>query len=109
MLTAPLSRRRLLTTAAAAAGVAGLGLAIPGARPAAASTPPPPVFPDPLMRFVWVDGAFNVRDFGGYAIGCRRLPAGRLFRSSSLNHVTSAGVSLLATLNLGQVADFRSH
>jgi protein-tyrosine phosphatase len=105
-----LSRRRLMRAAVAA----GAGLALvpvlgesASAHAGAGHTEP---ITDPLTRFRWVEGAFNTRDFGGYAIGCRRtVVVGRMYRSSSLHHVTDVGVTQLAGLNLSVVADFRSH
>lgn len=102
-----LSRRRLLTGAATAG--AGVLFASALGRPAyAAHQPPPNPFPSPIDRALWVEGAFNTRDFGGYDVGCRQVVTGMLWRSSSLNHVDATGVAALATANLGIVADFRS-
>jgi protein-tyrosine phosphatase len=102
-----LSRRRLLTGAATAG--AGVLFASTLGRPAFAASAPPPAFPDPVDRFIWVEGAFNTRDFGGYDVGRRQIATGMLWRTSALNNVDANGVATLATLNLGIVADFRSH
>jgi protein-tyrosine phosphatase len=110
-----IARRRMLGGAVAAGvGVlvasSGAGAAFattPTATPAC--TPPPPAFANPLERFIWVEGSFNTRDFGGYNVGrFQQIRTGRLWRSAGLNHVDAAGVAALATLGLGQVADFRS-
>lgn len=102
-----LSRRRLLTGAATAG--AGILFASTLGKPAFADQqPPPPPFPDPVDRFIWVEGAFNTRDFGGYNAGCRQIATGMLWRSSALNHVDANGLAALTPLNLGIVADFRS-
>ena len=99
-----LSRRRLLTGAATAG--AGVLFASTLGRPAYAGKPP--AFPNPVDRAVWVEGAFNTRDFGGYVARGRQIATGVLWRSSSLNLVDAVGVATLTTLNLGIVADFRS-
>jgi protein-tyrosine phosphatase len=110
-----LSRRHFLQ----AAVTAGVTLALvpacarepgPPATPGAAAAPPPPAPPtlDEASRFVRVDGAFNVRDLGGYRSGPKStVVVGRLFRSSSLNRVTDAGLGQLEALRLGTVVDFR--
>ena len=102
--TATLSRRRILGYAAA--GGVGL-LAAPMLGKAAFASGP--TFPDQFSRFVWIDGAFNTRDFGGYAVGTtKNVAIGRLYRSSSLVHVSDAGLPALTNLKLGIVSDFRS-
>lgn len=57
-----------------------------------------------------VEGAFNVRDIGGYATvgGARVLPR-RLLRSASLDALTPQGVRDLRALRLRTVLDLRSH
>jgi protein-tyrosine phosphatase len=63
---------------------------------------------DPLSRFIFIQGAFNTRDIGGYQADGGQLARGRFYRSSSLNRITPIGVNQLATLNLKYAADFRT-
>ncbi len=68
--------------------------------------------PSPLGgdQSLLIDGAFNVRDIGGYptAGGARVLPR-RLLRSASLDALTEQGIRELQTLQLRTVLDLRSH
>jgi protein-tyrosine phosphatase len=109
-----LARRRLLG-GAVAAGVGLIGAAAAGGRafaasaPATVPTPPPPAFPSPYARFIWVNGSYNTRDFGGYNVGrCGQVVTGRLWRSADFAAADAAGLAELGTLGLGRVADFRS-
>lgn len=67
---------------------------------------PSPLGDNQLLR---IDGAFNVRDIGGYptAGGARVLPR-RLLRSASLDSLTPQGVRDLQALKLRTVLDLRS-
>lgn len=67
--------------------------------------------PTPLgdKQSLRIDGAFNVRDIGGYPTfgGARVLPR-RLLRSASLDALTPQGVHDLRALNIRTVLDLRS-
>jgi protein-tyrosine phosphatase len=106
-----LSRRRFLQVAVAAGATLAFVPACAGAKaPPAAPAPvvDAPALLDETTRFVPVDGAFNVRDLGGYRTGQgSTVVTGRLFRSSSLNRVTDTGLGQLEALRLHTVVDFR--
>ena len=56
-----------------------------------------------------VDGAFNVRDIGGYpTAGGSRVSPRRLLRSASLDALTTQGIRDLQALKLRTVLDLRS-
>jgi protein-tyrosine phosphatase len=98
-----LSRRRLLV----AAGGLGLGaLVAPGLMGSALADTSGV---DPASRFIPIEGAFNVRDIGGYTTPTGRpVRWGKLIRSSSFNRITTVGQSQLSALAPRWVADFRS-
>jgi protein-tyrosine phosphatase len=99
-----LSRRRFLQTAA----VAGAGLAFaPGCALLNVGKVPAKV--EQHGAFLQIDGAFNLRDIGGYAVGDHSVVTGQLFRSGSLNRVSELGLRQLATLKLRYIVDFRVH
>lgn len=99
-----LSRRRLI----AAAGAAGLG-ALLVSRSSAAFADTPPAYTDPWSRFIYVEGAYNTRDFGGYYTESgRQVAVHQLWRTSSLQHVDANGLAILELVNMRRVADFRS-
>ena len=55
-----------------------------------------------------MQGTPNFRDFGGYATADgRRVKWGYLFRSGQLSSLSAQDLSLLASLNLDLVCDFR--
>ena len=61
-------------------------------------------------RIVPLMGASNFRDLGDYpSIDGRRTRWGTLFRSDSLQSITSADILVLHSLNLKTVVDLRSH
>jgi protein-tyrosine phosphatase len=58
----------------------------------------------------WIDGAINLRDFGGYPTedGRRVLP-GMLYRSGNTHHISAEGMAYLAVqLGIRTVIDLRS-
>ncbi|MFC7306455.1 tyrosine-protein phosphatase [Streptomyces monticola] len=94
----PLSRRALLSTAALSVAGAALTTPVAVARPSTRGA----------VRHVPLHGAVNVRDLGG----CRTYDGesvryGRAFRADELGKLTDADVSVLATLALTRVVDFR--
>ncbi|UNO40759.1 tyrosine-protein phosphatase [Streptomyces sp. MST-110588] len=98
--------------ALAGIGAAVLGLAV-GAAPAAraARRPATAAFPpdDPRARFVDVDGAFNVRDVGGWKAACGGTIHQRtFFRGSTLSRLSDTGVTQLAALKLSVDVNFLS-
>lgn len=104
--------KRGMVRVAAAAGMSLVLLFVPACGGPEPSTPDPVATTspaaDPRARFVTVDGAFNVRDLGGYLTSQgSTVVADRVFRSSSLNRVSEAGLGQLATLKLGLVVDLR--
>lgn len=75
---------------------------LPGVEPEAAQAPAGAAAP------IVVDGAFNVRDLGGYTTSQgSTIVTGRIYRSSALNRVTDTGVAQLAELGILTVIDFR--
>ncbi|MFF5972655.1 tyrosine-protein phosphatase [Streptomyces sp. NPDC012769] len=93
-----LSRRTLLSTAAA---TALLAVAAPptSARPRGAAS---------AVRHIPLQGAVNVRDLGGYlTYDGARVRHGLVYRGDHLGRLTDADVAVLAGLGLAQVTDFR--
>jgi len=115
MRDAFVSRRRLLRVAVAAGtGVvvtSGCGSLVPTTTTGAPAGEAPAGVPGGGSdgRFRQVDGAVNVRDFGGYSVeGQYTVARGRIYRSGSLHRVTEQGVGQLAALKLATVIDFRA-
>lgn len=55
-----------------------------------------------------LEGAFNLRDFGGYAtVDGRRVKRGMLYRSGTMNGLTEADERYLAALGIATVCDLR--
>lgn len=101
------TRRRLLrSTMYAGAGLVLVPAFTSGCElfeePAAVKPPT-----DATGRIYQVDGAFNVRDLGGYPSAGKTVATGRLFRSSSLNRLTEKGIGQIAGLGVSTVVDFR--
>jgi protein-tyrosine phosphatase len=100
--------RKLLVTAAATASL-GIGAATLVVPPASAASVTAVARHDSAVRVVTVQGAYNVRDIGGYAgAGGRRVRYGLVYRSGNLSSVTAAGIAQLAALHLTASIDFRS-
>jgi len=60
-------------------------------------------------RWVDLDGAFNFRDVGGYAIRPGvRVRWGSLYRSDALHHLSAGDVEVLAGLGVDLVIDLRA-
>jgi protein-tyrosine phosphatase len=60
-------------------------------------------------RAVVLEGAFNVRDLGGFAgLDGRIVRRGQVFRSAALSSLTEADVATLSALGLKLVVDLRS-
>jgi protein tyrosine/serine phosphatase len=59
---------------------------------------------DRLLPFEAIE---NFRDYGGYAVGGRRLKRGRLFRSGHHHRASEADLERLGALNLAAVVDLR--
>ncbi|WP_432753465.1 tyrosine-protein phosphatase [Streptomyces sp. JL2001] len=95
----PLSRRVLLSTAAAtgAGGLLAPVTAVAAHRPRSA-----------VPRQIPLQGAVNVRDLGGYVThGAGRVRKGLVYRADALAKLTDADLTTLAGLRLGRVVDFR--
>ncbi|MEG1684878.1 MAG: tyrosine-protein phosphatase [Bacteroides sp.] len=60
-------------------------------------------------RLLPIQGAYNVRDLGGYTTkNHRRVKWGKVFRSGDLNQLTEQDISLLNQIGLKTYIDFRS-
>jgi protein-tyrosine phosphatase len=60
-------------------------------------------------RFFALEGAFNLRDLGGYLTGDgRTVRLGRLWRADGPERLTDGDRRLLATLDIGTVIDLRA-
>jgi protein-tyrosine phosphatase len=112
---AAFGRRRVLT---AVGGVALGSLVASAAFPAApaaaaarrAAKAPSDWVDDPRLRFVDVEGTFNLRDAGDWrAPGGRRIKRGVIFRGCALGRVTDLGLTQLAALHLGVDINFLSN
>ena len=59
-------------------------------------------------RILVVDGAVNLRDFGGYTgAGGRSVLRNKLFRSGTLHYITQDGAQEFASLNVSLICDLR--
>ncbi|MHC0433811.1 tyrosine-protein phosphatase [Streptomyces sp. O3] len=96
-----LSRRALLTTAAASVGAAALA-----PRAAAHGWRTPGTGKD--VRHIPLEGAVNVRDLGGYrTYDGERVRYGMALRADELGELTDADVRTVDGLGLKRVVDFR--
>lgn len=60
-------------------------------------------------RLLPLEGAYNVRDLGGYpAFGGKTVKWGKVFRSGDLNSLTASDQKLLENIGIKTVVDFRS-
>lgn len=60
-------------------------------------------------RIITLEGAYNVRDLGGFATGDGgTVKKGLLFRSDELSGLTEADLSRLGSLGIKTIADFRA-
>lgn len=106
----PTARRRirragLLLLLGVPVAVIGLGLLQQG-RPYQAARPPADAEPG---RWIWVEGAENTRDIGGYETrDGRTVRRGLVYRSGTLSHVTDAGCETFQKLAIVAVVDFRN-
>ncbi|WP_418956486.1 tyrosine-protein phosphatase [Streptomyces tritici] len=97
----PLTRRTLLSTAAATALAAALSPTATAARRRPGSTAQ-------SIRHIPLQGAVNVRDLGGYLTYTGgRVRHGLVYRADALSKLTDADLATLATLGLGRAVDFR--
>lgn len=88
----------------AAVIVVGVGLLEQGGYVQAT---PPPADAEP-GRWVWIEGAENTRDIGGYKTqDGRHVKRGLIYRTANLSHVTEAGCETFRKLNVATVVDFR--
>ncbi len=63
----------------------------------------------PNRRFIFLEGAFNFRDLGGYRTQeGRRISWGRLYRSDEFSELSNADLKLLNNLGLRSIIDLRS-
>ena len=60
-----------------------------------------------MTRRIPFEGIDNFRDFGGYAVGARRLKRGLLYRSAHQAKASDADLEKLAAMNLSVVVDLR--
>ncbi|RMD83103.1 MAG: tyrosine-protein phosphatase [Candidatus Dadabacteria bacterium] len=61
------------------------------------------------VRRIELEGAFNVRDLGGYrAAGGKRVATGRVFRADALHRLSERDERRLETLGICRVFDLRS-
>lgn len=58
-------------------------------------------------RLIPLEGVFNFRDFGGYAVMGGQVKRGMLFRSANLHRATAADQEKLQALGLAVVVDLR--
>lgn len=85
--------------------VVGLGLYRQG-RPVEVAPPPADAEPG---RWIFIDGAQNTRDIGGYRSRDGRTVRRKLvYRSGTLSHVTPAGCDTFRGLGVVTVVDFRN-
>ena len=83
----------------------GLGFYRQG-RPAVVTPPPADAEPD---RWIFIDGAQNTRDIGGYATrDGRTVRRNLVYRSGTLSHVTPDGCDAFQALGVINVVDFRN-
>jgi len=69
---------------------------------------PPPADTEP-GRWVWIEGAENTRDIGGYRTrDGRTVCRGVVYRSGTLSHVTADGCKAFRDLKIVTVVDFRN-
>ncbi|MEU5210201.1 tyrosine-protein phosphatase [Streptomyces sp. NPDC020742] len=99
--TFPVSRRKAL----AGIGAAVLGLAVSRVPAARAADYPPD---DPRRRFVDVDGAFNIRDVGGWKATAGKIVPHTFYRGSTLSRVSDTGFPQLSALKLAASVNFLS-
>jgi len=60
-------------------------------------------------RWVWIEGAENTRDIGGYKTqDGRTIRRGMIYRTANLSHVTEAGCEAFRELKVATVIDFRN-
>lgn len=86
-------------------GVVGVGVLQQGRYYDAA---PPPHDAEP-GRWVWIEGAENTRDIGGYRTSDgRTVRRGVVYRSGTLSHVTENGCKAFSQLGIVTVIDFRN-
>ena len=102
-------RRARLIAVSVAVGVpvfvVGLGIYRQGR---AVEVVPPPADAEP-GRWVFIDGAQNTRDVGGYATrDGRTVRRGKVYRSGTLSHVQDAGCETFRELGVVTVVDFRN-
>lgn len=84
-------------------------LALPGAVPLAARTPPPAAVALPADHALGLAGAPNFRDIGGYrTLDGKTVRRGIVFRASKLAPLTAADWTRVETLGVGHVYDLRT-
>ncbi|MGD8452235.1 MAG: tyrosine-protein phosphatase [Phycisphaerae bacterium] len=85
--------------------VVGLGLYRQG-RPADVTPPPADAEPG---RWIFIDGAQNTRDIGGYPTRDNRtVKRHTVYRSGTLSHVTDTGCGMFRQLGIRTVVDYRN-
>ena len=75
------------------------------------SSPTPAISPDCAAprRLLPMEGAYNVRDLGGYAAADnRQIRWGKIFRSGDMNCLTDGDLERLAAIPLATSIDFRT-
>jgi protein-tyrosine phosphatase len=60
-----------------------------------------------MTRMIPLEGIENLRDFGDYEAGARRLKRGRLYRSAHHANATDQDLEAMAALNLAVIVDLR--
>jgi hypothetical protein len=106
----PAARRRWLPAVLAAATffvLVGALVADATLRPVGPLTPPP-AGAEP-GRWIYLEGAANTRDAGGYPTADGRLvKRGMIYRSATLSRLSSRGVNAFRSLGVKTVIDFRN-
>ncbi len=103
-------RRKILRIALVSLLGVLAAIIIPGilqqGRPRPATPPPSNAEPG---RWVWIDGAENTRDIGGYKTrDGQTVRRGVVYRSGTLSHVTDEGCKTFRDLGIVTVIDFRN-
>lgn len=62
-----------------------------------------------MERFIYIKGAYNVRDIGGYSTrDGGKIKWGTIFRSGKISHIKDSENEKMASMNLNSICDFRT-